>query len=98
MSRKRFWLIDEQWRRIEPHFPTDIRMRPEMTAQLAAYLIVTTKPVLEWPLILEWPQTRVPAFATADPIVLGFTDGWFGGGLLSRHRCSCSRNSVFVHQ
>jgi transposase len=25
MSRNLFWLSDEQWARIEPHLPTDIR-------------------------------------------------------------------------
>jgi transposase len=25
MSRKLFWLIDQQWRRIEPQLPTDVR-------------------------------------------------------------------------
>lgn len=25
MSRKLFWLIEEQWARIEPHLPTDVR-------------------------------------------------------------------------
>ena len=25
MSRKLFWLTDEQWRRIEHHLPTDVR-------------------------------------------------------------------------
>ena len=25
MSRKLFWLSDEQWGRIEPHLPTDVR-------------------------------------------------------------------------
>ena len=25
MSRKLFWLSDEQWARIEPHLPTDVR-------------------------------------------------------------------------
>ncbi len=25
MSRNLFWLSDEQWRRIEPHLPTDVR-------------------------------------------------------------------------
>jgi transposase len=25
VSRNLFWLSDEQWRRIEPHLPTDVR-------------------------------------------------------------------------
>jgi transposase len=25
MSRNLFWLSDEQWERIEPHLPTDVR-------------------------------------------------------------------------
>jgi transposase len=25
MSRNLFWLSDEQWQRIEPHLPTDVR-------------------------------------------------------------------------
>jgi transposase len=25
MSRNLFWLSDEQWARIEPHLPTDVR-------------------------------------------------------------------------
>jgi hypothetical protein len=25
MSRNLFWLTDEQWERIEPHLPTDVR-------------------------------------------------------------------------
>ena len=25
MSRKLFWLSDEQWQRIEPYLPTDVR-------------------------------------------------------------------------
>ena len=25
MSRNLFWLSDEQWGRIEPHLPTDVR-------------------------------------------------------------------------
>jgi transposase len=25
MTRNQFWLSDEQWARIEPHLPTDVR-------------------------------------------------------------------------
>ena len=28
MSRNLFWLSDEQWQRIEPHLPTDVRGVP----------------------------------------------------------------------
>ena len=28
MSRKLFWLSDEQWQRIQPHLPTKVRGKP----------------------------------------------------------------------
>jgi transposase len=30
MSRKLFWLSDEQWGRVKPHLPTDVRGKPRV--------------------------------------------------------------------
>src|SRR5262245_23509370 len=30
MSRKLFWLSDEQWERVKPHLPTDVRGKPRV--------------------------------------------------------------------
>ena len=31
MSRQLFWLSDEQWARIKPHLPSDVRGKPRVT-------------------------------------------------------------------